>query len=164
MKLLRSGKIKLQFEISHEEMALLRLVLGLYPLVPATHHRLSQNRRIPKPEENQQLLEESLAAQRKENRAQIEFLLNDAKRYTETESGCRVSFSRVEVECLLQALNDVRVGSWLALGAPGQPMEIQQGMNPQTARHLLVMDAAGFFEMNFLHAATGSGKARSGND
>lgn len=162
MKLLRAGKIKLQFAISHEEVMLLRLVLGLYPLVPAAHYRLSKSRQIPKPDENQQLLEESLAAQRKENRKQIENLLNDANRFTETESGSRASFSRVEVECLLQALNDVRVGSWLGLGSPAEPMVIQQGMSPETARQLLIMDAAGFFEMNFLHAV--SGRSRSGND
>lgn len=154
MKLLRAGKIKLQFEVRREEMALLRLVLGLYPLVPATHHRLSKSGQIPKPDENQQLLEESLAAQRKENRRQIESFLSDAKRFTETETGSRGSFSRSEIEWLLQVLNDVRVGSWLALGSPAEPVEIQPDMNPQTARHILIMDAAAFFEMNFLHAVS----------
>ena len=159
MKLLRAGKIKLQFEINREEMPLLQLVLGLYPLVPTTHHQLSKHRQIPKPNENQQLLEESLASQRRENRRHIEALLRDTKRFTETESGCRISFTRNEIECLLQVLNDVRVGSWLALGSPGGPMEIQPGMSPETARHLLIMDAAGFFEMNFLRAASGGSKS-----
>ncbi|HZI33678.1 MAG TPA: hypothetical protein VFF11_15155, partial [Candidatus Binatia bacterium] len=136
------------------------LVLGLYPLVPATHHRLSKNKHVPNPEENQQLLEESLAAQRKENRRQVEVLLNDAKRLTETESGSRISFTRSEVECLLQVLNDVRVGTWLELGSPDEPMEIKQGMSPQTVRQLLVMDAAGFFEMHFLGAVSGSPRSR----
>jgi hypothetical protein len=152
MKLLRAGKIKLQFELSREEMALLRLVLGLYPLVPATHHRLSKSGRIPKPEENQQLLEESLTAQRKHHRQQIEALLQDPKRFTETASGSRVSFNRSEIEWLLQVLNDVRVGCWLGLGSPAGPMETKSEMEPQTLRQLLVMDASGFFEMNLLHA------------
>jgi hypothetical protein len=162
MKLLRAGKVKMQFEIRHEEMALLRLVLGLYPLVPATHHRLSKGKQIPKPDENQQLLEDSLVAQRKQNRRQVEALLKDEERFTKTETGCRVSFSRTEIEWLLQVLNDVRVGCWLELGSPAEPVEIKPEMDPQTIRQLLVMDAAGFFEMNFLHAA--SRASSSGHD
>jgi hypothetical protein len=88
--------------------------------------------------------------------------LQDPKRFTETASGSRVSFNRSEIEWLLQVLNDVRVGCWLELGSPAEPVEIKPEMDPQTIRQLLVMDAAGFFEMNFLHAA--SRASSSGHD
>jgi hypothetical protein len=51
------------------------MTLKLYPLVPATHHRSDQGRRSGS-DENQHLLEESLAEQRTENRRQLEALLN----------------------------------------------------------------------------------------
>ena len=89
-------------------------VLAPYPVVPASHHRLSKDRHIPNREENQQLLEESLTTQREENKKQIAALLNEPQRFMEGVGGCQVGFTRGEIEWLLQVLNDVRVGSWLA--------------------------------------------------
>ena len=152
MKLIRAGKNKLQFALHLEEKALLLHVLGLYPLVPPTHHRLSQGGDLKNQTEDQLLLEESLTAQHQENRRQIEALMNDPRRFTTTENGGRVSFSRSEIEWLLQVCNDVRVGSWLALGAPDEKSLPEQELNEQTVPHLLIMDAAGFFEMQFLQA------------
>lgn len=155
MKLLRSGQEKFLFEISREEMALLRHVLKRYPLVPATHHRLSHDRHIRNRDENQHLLEEALKAQRLENRQQLEFLLNEPNRFVECAAGWRVGFSRGEIEWLLQVLNDVRIGSWLALGSPDQQQEIQKRRNQQTAQLALTMDLAACFEMAFLQAING---------
>lgn len=156
MKLIRSGKEKFQFEIGREEKGLLLHVLRLYPLVPAEHHQLSKGRRLPNREENQHLLEESLAAQRQENRRHVEALLNDPKRFSEKADDSRVSFSRTEIEWLLQVLNDVRIGSWLALGSPAEQLEIQIGTSKQAAQYILAMDVAGYFQMNFLSAVSGA--------
>ena len=152
MKLIRAGKNKLQFALHLEEKALLLHVLGLYPLVPATHYRLSKGGDLTNQAEDQLLLEESLVAQHQENRRQIAALMNDPKRFTATENGSRASFSRGEIEWLLQVCNDVRVGSWLALGSPDEKSLPEQELNEQTVPHLLIMDAAGFFEMQFLQA------------
>ena len=158
MKRIRSGREKFQFEIRREEKALLLQVLRLYPLVPSAHHRLSRGRQIPDQAENQELLEESLNARRRENRKQVEFLLNESDRFTECQAGYRASFTRGEIEWLLQVLNDVRLGSWLALGSPDPDQGIQKGLSPQTASHVMAMDVAGFFEMSFLRAVSGGPK------
>ncbi len=152
MKLIRLGRQKLKFEIGEEEKELLFQVLLFYPLVPATHHRLNQDRRIPDPNGNQQLLESALRDQQQENRALLAKLLKQPRRFTQSEGGYYVSFSRPEVEWLLQVLNDVRVGSWLALGSPLHQLEIQKGMSKPKAQKILAMDIAGYFQMAFLQA------------
>jgi predicted house-cleaning NTP pyrophosphatase (Maf/HAM1 superfamily) len=65
----------------------------------------------------------------------------------------RVAFKRLspaEIEWLLQVLNDVRVGGWLALGEPEElePPEI----NETNAPYLLAMEAAGYFQAQLLAA------------
>lgn len=155
MKLLRVTQKKFQFEIDRTEKFLLFHVLKLYPAVPASHHRLSKDRHIPNREENQHLLDEALKAQRSERRKQVESLLKDPHRFVEFEDGYRVSFTREEVEWLLQVLNDVRVGSWIAMGSPDQQTENKRRLTKQAMPHVMAMDAAGFFETSFLHAITG---------
>ena len=154
MIIIQAGPEHFRFEISWEEKELLN-VIRLYPHVPAAHHRLTKGRRIPDRAENQQLLEEALQAQREENRQLVATLLNEPARFAEIETGFRVGFTRGEIEWLLQVLNDVRVGSWIALGSPPGHPELQPGLSNETMSHIMTMDVAGFFEMAFLHALTG---------
>jgi hypothetical protein len=155
MKLLRVTQKKFQFEIDRTEKYLLFHVLQLYPVVPASHHRLSKDRHIPNRDENQHLLDEALKVQRVEQRKQVESLLKDPHRFVESEDGYRVSFTREEIEWLLQVLNDVRVGSWIAMGSPDLQTENKKRLTKQAMPHVMAMDAAGFFETSFLHALTG---------
>jgi hypothetical protein len=155
MKLLRATQKKFQFEIDRTEKHLLFHVLQMYPAVPTGHHRLSKDRHIPNRDENQHLLDEALKAQRVEQRKQVESLLKDPHRFVESEDGYRVSFTDEEIEWLLQVLNDVRVGSWIALGSPDLQAEIKKRLAKQAMPHLMAMDAAGFFETSFLQAITG---------
>ena len=53
-------------------------------------------------------------------------------------------------EWLLQVLNDVRVGSWIALGSPAEHPEMEPEMSKQTMSHVMTMDIAAFFEMGFM--------------
>jgi len=154
MKLIRADKDQFRFEFSREEKDMLQ-VLQLYPLVPASHHRLSKDRKIPNREENQRLLDESLQTQREENRQKVMALLNESKRFRECAAGYRVDFTRDEIEWLLQVLNDVRLGSWLALGSPDEHPEFKPGMDHQTLSHIVTMEVAAFFEMCLLHAVSG---------
>jgi hypothetical protein len=155
MKLIRASQDQFRFELSQEEKNLLN-ILQLYPLVPAAHHRLSKGRQIPNREENQQLLEESMKAQREENRKKVVELLNEPKRFTECAAGYRTKFTRGEIEWLLQVLNDIRVGCWLALGSPDEHPEMKQGMSNQTMSQIATMEIAAFFQMGFLHAVSGN--------
>ena len=155
MKLIRTRREKLVFEISLTEKRLLFEVLKLYPLISATHHRLSKTAKTAKHDENQRLLEESLAAQREENLKNVRAMLDEPGRFQVAASGFQLTLSWPEIEWLLQVLNDVRVGSWIALGSPDPESGKKIVINEKILPHLRTMELAGAFEMVFLDALSG---------
>ena len=155
MKLIRTKREKLVFEISLPEKRLLFEVLKLYPLISATHHRLSKTAKTAKHDENQRLLEESLAAQRQENRKNVRAMLDESGRFQAAASGFQLTLSGPEIEWLLQVLNDVRVGSWIALGSPDPEQDKKIVFNEKILPHFRTMELAGAFEMVFLDALSG---------
>lgn len=154
MKLIRTKREKLAFEISLPEKRLLFEVLKLYPLISATHHRLSKTARSAQHDENQRLLEESLAAQREENRKNVRTMLDEPGRFQAAASGFQLTLSGPEIEWLLQVLNDVRVGSWIALGSPDPEQGKKIVFNEKILPHFRMMELAGAFQMVFLDALT----------
>ena len=155
MKLIRADQDQFQFKMSRGEMLRLLSVLKLYPLVPATHHQLSKGRRIPDREENQKLLEDALKTQRRETRKHLEAMLGETQRFVKCDAGYHAGFARNEIEWLLQVLNDVRVGSWIALGSPEQQEESIKKMNEENAPHFMALELAGYFEAYLLDAISG---------
>ncbi len=155
MKLIRTNRKKSIFELSLQEKNLLDEVLKLYPLVPATHHRLSRKSNIAQPNDHQRLLEESLTAQREENRKYVQAMLHQPGHFETTTSGEQLALSGPEIEWLLQVLNDVRVGSWIALGSPDPDQDKKIAFNKKLLPHFRMMELAGEFEMVFLDALTG---------
>jgi hypothetical protein len=155
VKLIRTKRDKLVFEISLSEKRLLFEVLKLYPLISSTHHRLTKAARTAKHDENQRLLEESLAAQREENRKNVRAMLDKPGHFKEMASGLQLTLSGPEIEWLLQVLNDVRVGSWIALGAPDPESGKKILFSEKILPHFRMMELAGAFEMVFLDALSG---------
>ena len=149
MKLVRATKTRLLFHLGRREEHLLRQVLKLYPRVPSAHHALSKSDRLPNREANQRLLDEALAEQRAACKQQVSALLADPRRLTYTESGGRLSLSSAEVDWVLQVLNDIRVGSWIILGAPEERLP---EMNETNAPHVWAMEMAGLFQAQLLEA------------
>lgn len=125
-------------------------MLALYPLVPVAHHRLAGPDSPAHSDENQRLLEESLAEQRQENRRQVRALLNQPQRFRATPDGFQLALAPADVEWLLQVLNDVRVGSWLALGEPESGEEPK--LTEQNAGSLLALEVCGRFQSLLLAA------------
>jgi hypothetical protein len=154
VKLIRTQREKFVLEISRQEKNLLCEVLNLYPLTPATHYHLSKTAQGEKQDENQRLLEESLAAQREENQKNVQAILNEPGHFQTTGGQCQLTLSWPETEWLLQVLNDVRVGSWIALGSPDTETDEEIPLNDETAPRLRSMELAGAFEMVFLNALT----------
>jgi hypothetical protein len=151
VKLIRVTKTTFLFHLGKREKILLTQVLRLYPRIPPANFRLSKSGKLPDAEANQRLLDESLAEQREANRKNLDAFLSNPRRFTETESGSRLSLSRSELEWLLQILNDVRVGSWIILGSPEQAMEFKL-LNEKTAADFWAMEMSGQFQMRFLEA------------
>ena len=149
MNLKRTGKTGFVFQLSAKEKQLLLETVKLYPLVPATHHRLSKTA-AAQSEENQHLLEEALADQRAAHRRQLEALLAEPARFKQSGANFRLQLQASELEWLLQVFNDVRVGSWLALGEPDEtkPPEI----TPENFRYAVALEVCGAFQSTLLAA------------
>jgi len=155
MKLLRHVGGKFELALAPEEKGLLLYLLNLYPLVPASYHRLTKDKKLPQREENQQLLDEALAAQREQNKKAILTFVNEPGRFTEADGASTVACTRGELEWLLQVVNDVRVGSWLAMGSPGYETKKKVRPDKDALRHAMFMELAGAFEMFFLGIVNG---------
>jgi hypothetical protein len=152
MKLVRTTKTKLLFDLGRREERLFREVLKLYPRVPSAHHVLTKSQQFPARAADQRLLDEALEEQRAEHKQQVTALLADLRRLTPTETGSRLSLSHAELEWLLQVLNDIRVGSWIILGSPEEKVP---ELNEATAPHFWAMELAGHFQSQLLEAMGG---------
>ena len=151
MKLLRKANDKFVFHLGKKDRPMLHAVLDRYPVVPSAHQPLSRTASATQNEVNQRLLDEALAEQRQENKRQLKTLLADPERFKETTQGWHLTLSSTDIEWLLKVLNDVRVGSWIVLGAPEHDLWNLQ-LDEQTAQHALAMEMAGYFEMRLLEA------------
>ncbi|MFZ0827062.1 MAG: hypothetical protein WAO02_06540 [Verrucomicrobiia bacterium] len=155
MKPIRTNRGKYVFSINPQEKLLLDEVLKLYPLISASHHRLSRKSNVVQPNDHQRLLEESLATQREVNRKNVQAMLNQPGHFKTTASGGQLTLSGPEIEWLLQVLNDVRVGSWIALGSPDPERDKEIVFNNKMLPHFRMMELAGAFETVFLDALSG---------
>ena len=151
MKLLKRGGGKWVFYLEEEEKTLLFALLERYPVMPPVYQPLSRTARGGEPGTDQRLLEEALAEHRRENRKHLQQLLKSGHRIRTMASGFRLSLSDTEIEWLLQMLNDVRVGSWIALGAPEDDL-CDFELNETTVMHAWAMEMAGYFQSGFLAA------------
>lgn len=150
MKYLRGDNDHYFFELTEAEKELLTLILRLYPVIPPAHQPLSKNSGKPDPA-HQQLLDDALAEQRRENKKLVETFLADPKRFIETSDSFRLNLTVAEIEWLLQVLNDVRVGNWILLGSPEDELPIVAPDDPKAA-HAWAMDLAAHFQSGFLRA------------
>ena len=154
MKLLEASAGAFRFQLSRQEKILLTELLKLYPALPASYHRLTKSADAAA-SEHQQLLEEALAAQKRAGKEQLLALLSDPQRFQENETGHRLTLDAPQVEGLLQALNEVRVGSWVQLGSPTPESHPPIELSAQTVRHYAVMELCGLFEGVLLGAVDG---------
>ena len=69
---------------------------------------------------------------------------------TKSGSRFRLLLQPTEVEWLLQVLNDVRVGSWLALGEPDE--DKPPDLTPENFRYAVAMEVCGAFQSALLAA------------
>lgn len=152
MRLLPSAAGRLAFQFRRNEVAILRELLSLYPLVSGAHHQLSKS--ATELRDAQQLLEEALAERRQENKRRLDHWFNDPQRFVPAEKGntLRLEFDLTETDWLLQVLNDIRVGSWLRLGSPDPESGNQPELTEENARYFWAMEVCGAFEMLLLRA------------
>jgi hypothetical protein len=153
MKLLKQVRDGWEYEMSPPEAMCLRTLIKQFPLTPATAVKITRSDSGGKVVEREQLLNESLAEHREElKRKALQFLT--AGHFKTVQSNWRLRLNPEERETLLQLLNDIRVGSWRALGEPesldSRPAAASEsGLNFHT-----IMQLAGFFECKLLNLET----------
>ena len=146
MKLLKADQENLVFQIGKREKRMLFEVLTLYPLLPSTYQRLTRTVKSDEEKADQKLLEEAMAAQQQENRKQLKTMMDNPNRFKEHHAGFHFTLGVHQVEWLLQVLNDIRVGSWLALGSPDEKKGKRLALEAGSVRHLWAMEICGFFQ------------------
>lgn len=152
MKLIKTERGRFHFQIDAKEKELLFEMLRRYPVIPAAHQRLSKSE---EKREDQELLDAALAEQRAQNKKQVTAMMKAKSRFRKNKNGWRFSIAAAQMEWLLQVLNDVRVGSWLALGSPDGPVAILAALNDRTAPHFWAMEISGHFQSALLAAMRG---------
>ena len=157
MKLLRQTKAGWKYHLNQREGECLRSLLQQFPITAPTSAQISKTDADPESGEREMLLNESLAEHRKELKKQAMNLLAPGK-FKGGERGYLLTLSQEEREILLQILNDIRVGSWRALG---EPEDLEPETPPKSEREQVfynLMNLAGYFEVAFLHAYGGDGQ------
>jgi ribonuclease BN (tRNA processing enzyme) len=151
VNLFRETKLSFTFLLGNEEKEAFFQILQQYPRVPEAHLRVTKSAELPKVEETQRLLSEALAEQRAHNRKGVQQFLSEPGRFEQIDRGWLFTISTVELDWLLQILNDVRVGSWVGLGAPEPKVEIRK-MDENAIRDFWDMEIAGHFQCALLEA------------
>lgn len=151
MKQLRRDGDKSVFHLSGVEKALLFKILRLYPLVPAQHHQASRGA-TPGAPKSEQVLSEALAERRQEIRRELTELLTEKQRFVSVEDGYHLTLSNSELEWLLQALNDIRIGCWIALGEPGENTPKPVELSGESALHYAAMEFCDYVQLSLLDA------------
>ena len=157
MKFIKAEKENLVFHLGKREKRMLFTVLELYPLLPSAYQRLTRKVETEDEKANQSLLEEAMAAQQQENKKQLMAMMKNPRRFEENHAGFHLKVGVHQVEWLLQVLNDIRVGSWTALGSPGPTQGKPVSLAPGGVRHFWAMEVCGFFESVLLDALHGRG-------
>ncbi|MCP5525248.1 MAG: hypothetical protein H7A47_00375 [Verrucomicrobiales bacterium] len=147
MRFHRTAPAEFRLELDGRERLLLARILQNYPSIPAHYHALSRNpptagdavlRRA------EALRQESLA----EHRGTLRTAMTDLRqRLLDQNHPGRLVVDLVadEVDRLLQAVNDVRVGAWIRLGCP-DPAEVEASDDPVRMDLAFRMYTAGHFE------------------
>lgn len=152
MKLIKREETHCSFLIGKREREMLFSVLQRYPVMLGAHFRKRNPPKTDEAKNNQELIEEALAEQQKENRKQLEQMLVESGRFVENDLGYTFRLSYSEIEWLLQVLNDIRVGSWIQLGEPDLSSASLPPLNEQTILLAWAMEIAGLFQHALLVA------------
>ena len=130
-------------------------ILRRYPMVIAAHFKNRPAGKDTPRKPDDDLIQEALTEQQKENKRQMEEMLAQPGRFADDELGFRFALTHGEVEWLLQMFNDVRVGCWIQLGEPDSNSAYvppDQKLNEQIVQLAWTMETAGLFLHELLEA------------
>ena len=149
MKLAKQKDGVWQYHLAQNEADVLVGLLKKFPFTKIDAVKISKTDKHPKAREREKLLNESLAEHRKELKKLALDLIRPDKLKLE-EKGLLMTLSVEERETMLQVLNDIRVGSWRALGEPADLHSNIPHSSPKDLAYRSLMDLAGYFECSLL--------------
>jgi hypothetical protein len=152
VKLIKREESHYLFLVGKREREMLFSLLRRFPVVIGGHFRTRHPPKTDEAQRNQQLLEEALAEQQKENKAQVESFLAENSRFGANDLGYTFRVSEAEMEWLLQVLNDIRVGSWIQLGEPDPEGKSSIPLTEKSMQLTWGMEMAGLFQHALLEA------------
>ncbi|MCS7091314.1 MAG: hypothetical protein RMN51_02520 [Verrucomicrobiota bacterium] len=152
MKLIEATQDRWSFRLTPAERAVLVELIETYPCVPSAHarHQAATPLEHARSVQIQQLLDEALAEHRATLRRQIRHWIQSPETLRPEGQAWTLHLRAGELEMLLQVLNDIRVGNWIALGCP-DPLPEEMPRDPQRAHAMATMELAGWFEISLLH-------------
>ena len=152
MKLLSRDDHHCQLSFTTQEKDLLLALLPQYPKLPADYHQTRQASDTD--DEAKKLLEDALADHRQKTRAATQSFLEDKASFQPAGENWTLTLTHSETEWLLQVLNDLRVGSWIALGSPTQDEEGSyldlENITPENLNDLWTMEICGALQHELL--------------
>lgn len=152
VKVIKREETHCSFLIGKREREMLFSLLQRYPVMLGAHFKTRNPPKTDQARKNQDLLEEALAEQQKENRKQLEQMLAENGRFVENDLGYTFRLSHSEIEWLLQVLNDIKVGSWVQLGEPDFRTTPTPPLNEQTILLAWAVEVAERFQRALLEA------------
>ena len=137
----------MRWVMSRQEIGLLVALIDAYPATPVGRRAvLSRNDDSKEAFERQEFLDEAMAEQCRENRAKAQAVLRAPGVVQYSASKGLFTFRTSEAPWLLQIFNEVRVGSWEALGAPEEPKLDENETDQQVIRSFFLMSVSALFE------------------
>jgi hypothetical protein len=149
MKLVKQKDGLWQYHLAQNEADVLVGLLKKFPFTKIDPVKISKTDKHPKARERGKLLNESLAEHRKELKKLALDLIRPDK-FKQQEKGWLMTLSLEERETMLQILNDIRVGSWRALGEPDDLHSKAPQTDAKDLTYRSLMDLAGYFECGLL--------------
>jgi len=149
MKLAKQKDGLWQYHLAQNEAAVLVGLLKKFPFTKIDPVKISKTDKHPKAREREKLLNESLAEHRKELKKLALDLIRPDK-FKRMEKGWFMTLSSENRETMLQILNDIRVGSWRALGEPDDLHSHAPQTSAKDLAYRSLMDLAGYFECSLL--------------
>ena len=156
MRLIRRDAVALTFLLDDYERGMLLRLLGLFPIAQSVSQPLSRFSDPAELGDAQALLDASLADHRDEARRELKRWMESTGAIGRTEAGFELRLELDKSEWMLQILNDIRIGSWLGLGASAEAREEPENASHEHGRLRWAMEATGYFQTVLLAALDGS--------
>jgi hypothetical protein len=155
MKLVKQDSKGFQYRLTPQEAHSLCLLVGLFPIAELSNVKISKS--DPEAHEREKLLNESLAAHRKNLKRQAKALVQPDK-FKASGNHQLYQISHGKRETMLQILNDIRVESWRVLGEPENLDTCAFELPQDKFKYYYLMYIAGEFEFYFLNLEEPGGK------